>query len=464
MRSFAEFRSQWNGVAIATVVLLAVSFVLGGASRQHELRLAVVELAALPALAFALLAFSDRSLRTQHSFACLILAAIAAVPLLQIIPLPPQIWTGLPGRQALVQALELTDITPSWSPWSLTPDRTWRSFLALLPPLAAFLGVLAMNGHQRDRVARIFVIAIAVAMALGAVQFASGSERFYFWATTAAGNVVGFFANRNHMATLCLVGIPFAAILGGTSIRRGGRSRMTLWLSILFIALVILTLGAARSRTGVILLGPALGASGIAAWISTGRRWPGPATLGAIGGGIVALVALSIFALAPIMERFDTAGAKEGRFENWPFVLDAAETYLPTGSGIGSFDAVFRSVEPLAYLDPTFFNQAHNEYLETWLEAGWLGAAILAAFMVWFARRSWAAWRSGPSHGRDLQRAASIGIAIVLVHSGVDYPLRTETMATVFAMLCALLELAGLSNEALAAQADSPRRRRRVNR
>lgn len=464
MRSFAEFRSQWSRVAVATLVLLAVSFVLGGASRQHELRLAVIELAALPALAFALLAFGNQSLWTRHSFACLILAAIAAVPLLQIVPLPPQIWTALPGRQALVQALELTDIAPSWSSWSLAPDRTWRSFLALLPPVAVFLGVLAMNGHQRDKLVRFFVVATALAMALGAVQFASGSERFYFWATTAAGNVVGFFANRNHMATLCLVSLPFAAILGGTAIRRGGRDRMTLWLSILFIALVVLTLGATRSRTGVILLGPALGASGIAAWMSTGRRWPGPAMLGGIGAGIVALVALSIFALAPVMERFDTVGAKEGRFENWPYVLDAAETYLPTGSGIGSFDAVFRSVEPLAYLDPTFFNQAHNEYLETWLEAGWLGAAILAAFMVWFARRSWSAWRTGASHGRDLQRAASIGIAIVLVHSGVDYPLRTETMATVFAMLCALLELAGLSNEDLAAQAGSPRRRRRINR
>lgn len=464
MRGFRAFKGQWTGVAIATFILLAFSFVLGGASRQHELRLAIIELAALPALVLGLLAFARRSLWARHSFACLILATIAAVPLIQIIPLPPQIWTGLPGRAAIVEALQLTDLAPGWSSWSLTPDRTWRSFLALLPPAAVLLGVLAMGGQQRDKLVRWFVVAVAIAMALGAIQFASGSVRFYLWATTAAGNVVGFFANRNHMATLCLVGIPFAAVIGGLSIRRDGRERMTLWLSLLFIALVILTLGATRSRTGVILLGPALGASAIAAWMATGRSWPKPMMLGAIGAGMLALVALSTFAFAPVMARFDTVGAKEGRFENWPIVLQAADAYLPTGSGIGSFDAVFRSVEPLEYLDATFFNQAHNEYLETWLETGWIGVFILAAFLIWFVRRSAAAWRSSSLKKRDFQRAASIGILLVLVHSGVDYPLRTETMATIFALLCALLELAGLSDDALAAQATSTRRRRRITR
>jgi O-antigen ligase len=465
VRGFIGFKGQWSGVAIATAALLALSFVLGGASRQHELRLALVELAALPALVLGVLAFAKRSLWTQHAYVCLMLAAIAALPLLQIIPLPPGVWTNLPGRNELVHALTLADIAPAWSSWSLAPDRTWRSFLALLPPFAVFLGVLAMNGQEREKLVKAFLWAVALAIALGAVQFTSGSTQFYLWTTTAAGNVVGFFANRNHMATLCLVSIPFAAVLGASVLRRGSRDRMALWLSILFIALAILALGAARSRTGVILLGPTCGASLIAAWVASGRRWPKPAVLGMVGAGVAALIALSIFAVGPVLERFDTIGAKEGRFENWPTIMEAADVYLPFGSGIGSFDAVFRSVEPLALLDPTFFNQAHNDYLETWLEAGWLGGVLVIAFLLWFGRRTIAAWRGGVSTARDFQRAASIGIAVVLVHSGVDYPLRTATMATVFAMLCALLELANLTNEALTAPADhGERRRRRINR
>ena len=102
-----------------------------------------------------------------------------------------------------------------------------------------------------------------------------------------------------------------------------------------------------------------------------------------------------------------------------------------------------RSVEPLEQLDPTFFNHAHNEYLETWLEAGWLGAGLIIAFLIWYGRRLWAAWKAGPSRERDLQRAASIALLAMLAHSGVDYPLRTATLAVLFALCAAILEKAG---------------------
>jgi hypothetical protein len=48
----------------------------------------------------------------------------------------------------------------------------------------------------------------------------------------------------------------------------------------------------------------------------------------------------------------------------------------------------------------------------------------------------------------------------VLLHSFVDYPLRTETIAIVFAFCCGLLELAALS-EARLNPSGSRRRTRR---
>jgi O-antigen ligase len=149
-----------------------------------------------------------------------------------------------------------------------------------------------------------------------------------------------------------------------------------------------------------------------------------------------------LLALPPILERFDTENQLEGRSNRWPLVAETAQTYLPLGSGIGSFDAVYRSVEPLEELDSTFFNQAHNEYLETWLETGWLGIALILGFFVWYLRRTWAAWTGPPSREGDLQRAASIGIGVLILHSAGDYPLRTVSLAVVFALCCGLLELA----------------------
>ena len=427
------------------MVLLAFAFFLGGASRQHELRLALVELAGLPVLVIAILALLRQEAVRHHRLALGLLAAVVALPLVQLIPLPPALWTALPGRAEPALALELSGIDPGWVPISLAPDLTWRSLLALVPPAGLFLAALTTHDEMRRNLVLAVLAATVTAVFLGTAQLASGDDRLYPWRTTDAGSVVGFFANRNHLATLCLMSLPFAAVLGAASLRRRtGESR--LWYTALFIGLIVVALGVIRSRVGIILVSPVLGTSLLAAWGAAGRGRPPILLLTIASAATIALVAVGVFALDPILSRFDAGGSPEGRFENWPIVAEAASTYLPVGSGLGSFDTVYRSVEPLERLDATYFNQAHNEYLETWLETGWLGISILVAFLFWYGRRTWTAWRARPSTQRDLQRAASIAIGVVLLHSFADYPLRTETIAVIFALCCGLLELAGRSD------------------
>lgn len=432
---------QWNAVAIATGILLVFSIVLGGASRNHALRLALVELASLPVLVLAVSRLLNRESWSTHKFGLGLLAAIFLLPLLQLAPLPPAIWTALPGREQLVLALDLVGQPTGWVPLSLTPDLTWRSFLALLPPVAMFLGVLAATKDTRLRLVHLYLAAAVASVMLGVMQLASGGERLYPWATTAAGNMVGFFANRNHLSTLLLASLPFAAVLAATALRRRAeRGGLTQWIGMLFIGLAIVAIGVIRSRAGIVLAVPALALSVLAAWVASGRSRPKPALLAGVGVAAAAVAAVGFFALAPILARFDPNSPPEGRFENWPIVVEAANNYLPVGSGLGSFDPVYRSVEPLERLDSTFFNQAHNEYLELWLETGWLGIGLLAVFLVWWARRSWTCWQRPPSTEADLQRAASVAMLIIMLHSIVDYPMRTETIAVLFALFAALLE------------------------
>jgi len=430
-------KGQWDAVAIAAAILLALSFVFGGASREHALRLAVVELAALPLLVMSAERLIRSGLWREHRFALALLGGLAAIPL------PPAIWTALPGRAEMVLALQLAGLQPGWAPLTVTPDLTWQSVLAILPPAAMFLAALSSSQAQTARMMGFYLGAAVIAVVLGAAQLASGGERLYPWETTGVGSVTGFFANRNHLATLLLACLPFAAVFGAAVLRRRNDQRLPLWFGALFMGLVVIGLAAIRSRAGVILFGPVAIASLLAAWIAAGRGRPGPGLLALTGGVAAAIGAVAILALPPILARFDVQSAPEGRFEGWPVVAEASQTWLPLGSGIGSFDAVFRSVEPLEQLDPTFFNHAHNEYLETWLEAGWLGAALIIAFLIWYGRRLWAAWKAGPSRERDLQRAASIALLAMLVHSGVDYPLRTATLAVLFALCAAILEKAG---------------------
>lgn len=441
MRGSLGFQGQQNLVAIGAMVLLAFSVFFGGASRQHELRLALVELAALPLIVLALPRVLQGPDWPKYRLSVGLFAAVVALPLIQLIPMPSNMWMSLPNRHELTLALELAGLTPGWVPLSLTPDKTWRSFLALLPPLGMYLGVLTMAPRWRLRLIYGLLAATLAAVLLGSAQVASGGEHLYPWRTTSSGAVVGFFANRNHLATLCLVAIPFFAALGARAVRRDS-NRLHLWAATFSIGLLIVALGIIRSRTGLVLVGPVIIASLVAGWLGAGRGKPRGYLLAITAVSAAAIGAIGVVALPPIIERFDRLGGPEGRLENWPIIAKAAESYLPFGSGIGSFDSVFRSVEPLGSLDPTFFNQAHNDYLETWLETGLFGAVLLVGFLFWFGRQSWNAWSEATSTRNDLRRASTIGIAVVLAHSAVDYPLRTATIATIFALMCGLLEAA----------------------
>jgi O-antigen ligase len=436
------FKNQWDAVAFASVVLLVFSFVLGGASRDHTLRLALIELAALPLLVMAAGRLIKDGAWRQHRFMLGLLAALVAIPLVQLIPLPAAVWTGLPGRYQLVLALEITGLAPGWSPMTLTPDKTWASALALVPPAAMLLAVLSLTHIQRQRLVYLCIAAAIASIILGAAQLASGGDSLYLWSWTGAGSVTGFFANRNHLASLLLITLPFAITFGAATLRRRDQRTTALWVGGLFAGLVVVALAAIRSRAGITLFAPVMAFSLLAAWIAAGRGRPGPGLLVLVGGVGAALTAVAVLALPPILARFDTENQFEGRSNRWPLVAETAQTYLPLGSGIGSFDAVFRSVEPLEELDSTFFNQAHNDYLETWLETGWLGIGLILGFFVWYARRTWTAWKAPPSREGDLQRAASIGIGVLILHSAGDYPLRTVILAVVFALCCGLLELA----------------------
>ena len=433
-------KGQWDALAIAMVVLLVFSFAFGGASRMHVLRLAVVELAALPLLAIAGIHLQKWGKWREHKLILGILAGLIAVPLIQLIPLPPALWTSLPGREQLTLALTLSGIQPGWSPLSMTPDHTWQFFLALIPPVAMLVGALLATHDLRRHLIYLALGAALVSILLGVLQIAGGGH-FYLWPATRGGGMDGLFANRNHHATLLLAVMPFAAVLAASQLRRNSsQGQMTLWLGALFLGLVIIAIGVVRSRAGVILVGPSLVLSVLAAWIASGRRRPGTAFFGLAAIVGVAIATVGIFALAPIMDRFDPDSPAEGRFENWPYVAEAAQSYLPVGSGLGSFDPVFRSIEPLDRLGPTYFNQAHNDYLEIWLETGWIGMALVVVFLAWWWRRSWACWRAPPSRTSDLQRAASVALLMILIHSAVDYPLRTETIAVLFALFAAILE------------------------
>ncbi|NEX94884.1 hypothetical protein, partial [Caulobacter sp. 17J65-9] len=109
-------------VAVMAFVLLALSVVLGGASRENALPLALVELAAAPLLVIAGWRLIGSGTWREHKFALALLAGLVAVPLLQLLPLPFDLWRRLPGRAPIAAVADLAGAAPAWAAFSLAPE------------------------------------------------------------------------------------------------------------------------------------------------------------------------------------------------------------------------------------------------------------------------------------------------------------------------------------------------------
>jgi O-antigen ligase len=423
-----------SGLLAWAALLLVVSVVFGGASRENPLRLMSVELASLPLAFVSLRRIIGQGAWRGHALELFLVGVIIAIPLLQLAPLPPGVWSALPGRGPVLAALDAAALGRPWLPISLAPHDTLKAALALVAPAAMFLAALQLTAGEAQLMAKGWIVLAVVGLGLGVGQLiAPQGGAAWLYATTNYGSMVGFFANRNHEASFLLVLTPFAAALAGAATVRAGRPAAWLWG--LFILLAIVGLGVVRSRAGLILAAPAIAGSLALLW-TTSRAGPSWRTTAAVAGmAALAVGAVALFALTPILQRFAPQAEPYSRFVAWPYVERAAIAHLPLGAGIGAFDAVYRSVEPLGLVSTIYFNHAHNDYLELWLEAGWVGAAVFVAFAAWFAWATWAAWRGGSA----LARASSIAVLLILAHSLVDYPLRTETLAVLFAFCCGTL-------------------------
>src|ERR1700733_1245489 len=118
-----EFRPSILFCACASTIL--GSLLLGGGTRDGFLSDAVLELLAIPALLISIAclvevpwAQSKRRAEWALSF-CL---AISILPLVQLVPLPPWIWTRMPGRDNIATVFDLLGDQRPWMPISVSPS------------------------------------------------------------------------------------------------------------------------------------------------------------------------------------------------------------------------------------------------------------------------------------------------------------------------------------------------------
>jgi O-antigen ligase len=417
---------------------------IGGGSRADTLSLVVLR----PLAALFLAAGMLRSYPRWKDFWIPLGFALAATLLiaLQLVPLPPAIWTDLPGRAPLIDVMRALDIPPVWRPLSMQAARTWNSLFAMMVPCATLLLCIAAGQRATQRLVPILIALGAVSALLGLLQIiGSDTSPLYLYRSTDEGFANGLFANRNHHAAVIACLLPLLAVAAHSRLadpRRRAAMRGVLGAFALFLIPLLLMTG---SRAGLLLSG--IGVTG-AIWLyrlgarprrmlhqTQGRysriRQHFPLILAV--GGLLLLVAISVAAArAPSIDRLFGAGMEGGRrLAVYPTILRMVPIYLPFGTGFGTFAEVFQINEPDAILGPTYLNQAHNDWLQIIIEGGIPAALLALVALIAFARlaRDVLAQPVTERIAPLLARAGLVILVILGLASLVDYPVRTPSIA-----------------------------------
>jgi len=398
--------TDWRRYALGAVIVLAM--MLGGGAASGLWTDSVLEAVILLVSARVLAApdggpIDRRAIWLSGAALCLVL--------LQFVPLPPQISEAV--RSSLL--VRSPEGGVGFSPISTDLGRTLECLLYVSALAALFLAMLRIRGESLHGLLPFFLTGVALNLVVAAIQYGA-SARVETSMLLPFTVTAGVFANRNHLASLLYASLPFLiylatfrgkGILAGAAmlcvllilLASGSRAGALIGISVMVLSTLFLSL---RSRVGlgaIAALVTILGIYTIGSWTLLGSR-------GVEDLGRLQMARTTI----------------EGIGDNWLF-----------GVGFGTFARAYPIYQDTSEIFRSYVNHAHNDFLELIFEGGLLSVVLLLAYIALVM------WQVASVRYNLFQKAAALSILFVLVHSVVDYPLRTLAVAVPFIYFNAVL-------------------------
>jgi O-antigen ligase len=435
---------SWRFWLIAVFVILVM--LLGGGSGPDNQTFILLRPVSIIICCIALW-----SIKREHvvPYKVLFIFAVAffAMVGVQLIPLPPEIWSALPGRELEAQIDKAAGIAPVWRPISLVPSMTWNALYSLFIPLAALLMGIQLTRNERRKLLVVIIILGILGGLVGLLQvIGDPTGPLYFYSFTNNGSAVGFFANRNHQAFLLSCLFPMLAVFASIDVKSRESHRIRLMIAggagILLVPLLLVT----GSRMGILvgIIGlfsiPFLYKNPVAGLNEKrrGRRFTPAYAVGAFGVFILVLLTV-VFSRAQALQRLVTDEDNQDlRFQVWGPIIEQGWKYFPFGAGAGAFAQAYQTGERNELLYPNYVNLAHNDFIEVFFSFGLIGVGLIAAALILWAMASYKIWRL-PSDKRPstlVGRMASVIMLILAVASISDYPLRDPSMMVLWTVCC----------------------------
>lgn len=166
----------------------------------------------------------------------------------------------------------------------------------------------------------------------------------------------------------------------------------------------------------------------------------------------VALIALSLWFIGPrarqtidlrLAESISADGTLGSRLSLWQDSFDMIRDFPLLGAGLGAWHELYpRYQRPSA--SPTFYREAHNDYLQLLAETGLFGFALLGLGVFQCGRMALGAHARAPAHLRALFAPCLAALALMLLHEWFDFSLRIPANALLFTVVLGVtVRLAG---------------------
>jgi len=299
---------------------------------------------------------------------------------------------------------------------------------------------LVVDSSFRSRESqRTFLMALSLfgfLVALFAIaQNSAGNEKIYWLRTTQWKNFFGPYVNRNHYAGLMEMLAPislafcfsrrldfwkktlfglFSIVMGTTVFLSGSRGGMAAFsLEILFFAILLArSVGWRRTIPGIAIF-LLLAVAGLT-WLD-------------VNDAVIRMGSLQ----HPLGQ--EVAGARVAILQDG---LKMIARHPVLGWGLGAFPDVYPQFR--SFYTDLFINEAHNDYLQIFVETGVLGFVAVLAFLFLFYRNGFRGLYERGQNINPVKLGVLAGCTGLLVHSFTDFNLHIPANAALFYSLCAL--------------------------
>ena len=386
------------------------------------------------------------------------LGLIACALLLQIIPFPRSVvgWVS-PAAEPLHSQLEVgwaLRPPPSLS-LSIAPEGTVTALLLFLAFGVLLVGLMrAMSYMPREWLVSQLVIFGLVMALFGIIQrvvSGPGDIAVYgFWRPeTGYATPFGPFINRNHFAGWMLLILPLAVAYASAQVQQARGPFLTdvrswfRWLStpdasrFAFLAIAILVMAIAlvltgsRSGLGSFIVGTAV----LALFAARRARGKTKRVLPAFYLALLLIAAVGWVGIDFTVARFEHASTEFGeRVAAWRDTWRIFRDFPVTGLGFGGYAQgmlVYQTAER-----HSFYEQAHNEYLQILAEGGLLVAIPVLLTIVILAFNIRHRFRGQDDSQTYWLRAGAVaGLAAIATQSMLDFSLQMPGNA----MMCVVV-------------------------